>query len=127
MDIDMARVESKVDIDFPAKAAVLAAVARTAAEAEEKVLDLRRQLASAKEIVRAERDEENEFLRQRIADLGMELEREREAFRALRDSTQQDRERAVHFETVAESFRKSTSWRITAPLRAVVLMIRGWR
>lgn len=123
----MARVEGKADIDFPAKAVVLAAVARTAAEAEEKVLDLRRQLARAKEIVRAERDEENEFLRQRIADLGMELEREREASRALRDAAMQDRERAVHFETMAESLRKSTSWRITAPLRAIVLKIRAWR
>lgn len=66
--------------NFEAKAAILAALARSAVEAEEVVLELRAQLARAKEAARAEHSRELVFLRDRIAELGAELDKKGDQF-----------------------------------------------
>lgn len=103
----------------PLVARILAEAARAATLAHDELFALKRELAIAQEPERARVSLEVETLRAELSD----------ARAALSDAGWQqklDRQkaRADHFETHCGELLSSTSWRITAPLRALSRRLR---
>lgn len=109
----------------PAEAAALiAAAARSAVEAQEKYLELKAEFATVRETVKQEMAETLEQAWARNRELQAELAAAAERVAAAEEAAARERERAEYFESMANEVRSSTSWRITAPLRGMSGLLR---
>lgn len=129
--------------------AVLGSAAlRSVVAAQDRMLEMRAELASVRETVRAQLGEDLELARGRIAELQAEiadlraqldqdkltreLKQATEKARKLetelgaaRSAAERARDKANKAERAMAALRASTSWRLTAPLRAVMRVLRG--
>ncbi len=126
------------------------AALQSAVAAQDKMLEMRAELASVRETVRAQLGEDLEAARGRIAELQAEIADLKAALaqdrltRELKQANQTVRkletelaaalgsarkslEKATKAEKALAAMRVSTSWRVTGPLRAVSRMLRGRR
>lgn len=126
------------------------AALQSAVAAQDRMLEMRAELASVRETVRAQLGEDLEEARVRIAGLQAEiadlkaalaqdrltreLKQATEAGRKLeaelaaaRVAVRQSQEKTAKAERAVTAMRASTSWRLTGPLRGLSRLLRGRR
>ncbi|CUH40867.1 hypothetical protein JSE7799_03607 [Jannaschia seosinensis] len=104
-------LQGRFEVADPDAALIVAEAAKATAAAEERLIEMRAEMAVLRETIRAELGEALTEARLRIATL------QKETAEALA--------RAEHHEREVQSFLQSTSWRITTPLRALSLRFRS--
>lgn len=137
MENDMTLHDTATTALTAEQARMLAAMARGTAVAQEQAIEMKRELAQAlaaqAEILAemqaaaetaAETAAELARLRDELAAQGLALAAARAEAGALHQALAQERARADHFQAEHQAVLASTSWRLTAPLRRLVLALR---
>lgn len=130
MENDMTLHDTAATALTAEQARMLAAMARGTAVAQEQAIELKRELAQAL-AAQAEMLAGTQAAAETAAETAAELARLRDALAAARaeagalhQALAQERARADHFQAEHQAVLASTSWRLTAPLRRLVLALR---
>lgn len=126
MENDMTLHDTATTALTAEQARMLAAMARGTAVAQEQAIELKRELAQvltaqAEMLAAAETAAETAAELARLRD---ELAAARAEADGLQQALAQQRARADHFQAEHQAVLKSTSWRLTAPLRRLMLALR---